>query len=730
MKVALSGPFNDGLDYLFTSEMCLSPKQYIGCRVAVKLRNRPAIGIIVAVADHSNLSIDKLKSVDGLIDEKPVISQTLLNLLVWIAKYYHCHLYTALNTGLPTLFMQGKHYEVEVVKTYLPSISVLSVQMEMLSKNATKQRSLLQLLKQYPEGLSAVELKHSNIQKTTIDSAITKGWLTLNESEVSLEKNLQPQGVHFKLAKAQQNAIAQIIHYMNTFQVLLCHGVTGSGKTEVYIQAIQSVLAQGQQALVLVPEISLTPQTLSRFKARFETPVSCMHSKMTDKERLQNWQWIAEGKAGVMISTRSGVFTQFKSLGIIILDEEHDTSFKQQSGVRYHARDVAIMRAKMENIPIVLGSATPALETLQHAQSGRYQWLRLTERAGESKPCHHYLIDMRQGAIHAGLSQQLLDKMKVHLEAGNQALIFINRRGYAPTLMCHDCGWVSMCQRCDAPYTLHHSPQRLCCHHCGASVPIVTHCEACNSEEVSPVGVGTERIEDYLKNYFKSKSIVRLDRSNTSKKGELGSALSRIHRGHADIIIGTQMIAKGHHFSNVTMVGIVNVDGGLFSGDFRAIEKMAQLIVQVSGRAGREDKQGEVYLQTYHPEHYLLDKLLKEGYIAFSQAVLEERVIAHWPPFGYLVVLRAESKVLQEAINLLEIMKNLMPETLKHQVSCYGPLPGLRSKTAGFYRQMLLFKSDIRQPLHQLIDLIQYEMSKHKLKTARWTIDVDPQEMM
>ena len=730
IKIVANAPFPKAMEYLPSLDMQGDMSAYIGCRVEIKIRHRQTIGFIIGIADESEIGFEKLKPAECLIDQSPIISKHLLQLLLWIGNYYHCRLYQAFSLALPNFILQGKHFKAQEQVVYKPTDEGLLIDQERLGKRALKQKEVLELLHQYPEGLDEENLKNSNISKDTLKRMLEKNWLTRKVAYLEPQVNDGIEMPKFSLSNEQSDIISVLEKGLNAFQVSVCHGVTGSGKTEVYIQAIQRVLEAGKQVLVLVPEIGLTPQTIERFKKRCASPVVCMHSKMTDYERGQSWQWAKDGKVGIVIATRSGVFSEFKNLGMIILDEEHDASFKQQSGVRYHARDVAIMRAKIENIPVLLGSATPSLETLEHMKSGRFKALYLSQRAGAAKPCHHYLIDMRQGVINAGLSQQLLDKMAVHLASNNQVLIFINRRGFAPTLMCHDCGWVANCTRCEAGYTLHQSPQQLCCHHCGVVTKVMTHCETCQSAEISPVGVGTEQIEVYLKEYFKDHEVLRLDRDSTSKKGELDAALSQIHNHQADIIIGTQMIAKGHHFSKVTMVGIINVDGSLFSSDFRALEKMGQLIVQVSGRAGREATQGEVYLQTCQPDHPLLLKLLEKGYSQFSEEILLERAISKWPPYGYVAIIRAEAIRLEDASQLLINVQNDLRKEMESKVLIYGPLPGLRPKKAGLYRQMLVLKSESRKHLHQAVGFIQHQLLLQKKGAARWSIDVDPQEMM
>ncbi len=447
----------------------------------------------------------------------------------------------------------------------------------------------------------------------------------------------------FALNAEQRQALVAIDRKAGQFQPWLLFGITGSGKTEIYLQAIASVLARGEQALVLVPEIGLAPQTVARFRARFQTEIAVLHSGRNERERLEAWRAARSGQAGIVIGTRSAVFTPLARPGLIIVDEEHDLSFKQHEGFRYHARDLAVRRAQLESTPIVLGSATPSLESLANARLGRYELLELKERAaGASMPVFK-LIDLRQQKLQDGFSDLLLQAVKTTLARGEQVLVFINRRGFAPLLLCHDCGWQAHCRRCDARPTLHRSPVRLHCHHCGSESAPPVQCPSCGSADLRAVGLGTERAEELLGKRFPKVPLFRVDRDSTRRKDALSQLYHEIHSAGPALLVGTQMLAKGHHFPKVTLVAILDVDGGLFGADFRAPEHMAQLILQVAGRAGRADKPGLVLLQTHQPEHPLLHELITAGYSAFAERVLEERRQLGLPPFGHLALIRAEA---------------------------------------------------------------------------------------
>lgn len=531
------------------------------------------------------------------------------------------------------------------------------------------------------------------------------------------------------LQKEQQEAIDAIQSKLNQFQVFLLEGITGSGKTEVYLQTIPQVLQKQQQVLVLVPEIGLTPQTIQRFRERFKEPVIALHSRLTNKERLHAWMAAKSGDAKIIIGTRSAIFSPFASLGLIIVDEEHDLSFKQQEGFRYHARDLAIMRARQLQIPIVLGSATPSLETLHNAEQGRYQKLLLTQRANQASLPDMHILDICKAPLEEGLSLTVLKTMQEHLSQGGQVMLFLNRRGYAPVLMCHACGWMSMCQRCDARMTFHHHLQQLHCHHCDTRKSIVKKCEKCNAQELIAIGLGTERLETILEKQFSQYGIVRIDKDSTQRKGEMEKLFKSIHEGEKQILIGTQMLAKGHHFPNVTLVVIVEADGGFFSSDFRALERMGQLILQVSGRAGRAQKKGAVVIQTHHPDHPLLHQLVHENYRRFAEALLQERQQAELPPYSFFALFRAEAHHVDKASDFLEQIKQLAGK-LPGDIKLLGPIPALMPKRAGRSRMQLLIQSAKRPLLHQCLKTLLEKLDKIPSRNqVRWSLDIDPLEI-
>lgn len=524
----------------------------------------------------------------------------------------------------------------------------------------------------------------------------------------------------------QSSALQAILDAENKFNVFLIDGVTGSGKTEVYLHAIDHMLQAGKQTLVLVPEISLTPQTIERFRARFPVPIAALHSSLSDGERLRAWLDALSGEARIVIGTRSAIFTPFQRLGLIIVDEEHDPSFKQQDRFRYHARDMAVMRANQNNIPIVLGSATPSLESLLNAERGRYQLLNLSARAGGAVMPTFEIIDVRKKKMEEGLSEELMHAMRTQLTAGNQVMLFLNRRGFAPVLFCGQCGWIAGCKRCDARLVYHRSPQELRCHHCDARMKLPKTCEDCGDPNIEPVGLGTQRVEEILHQHFPEIPVIRVDRDSIKGKDALDELLTQIHQEQPSILLGTQMLAKGHHFPQVTLVGIIDADSGLFSADFRAAEQMGQLLMQVSGRAGRAEKPGRVLIQTRCPDHPHLQKLIHEGYPAFARELMSERAQFLLPPYSYFAVFRAEAYSSKIAEHFLDKIKAI-GMSISHAVSILGPVPATMSKKKGLHCQHLLVKADKRNVLQSYLALMLQKLEELPGKNAvKWVLDVDP----
>ncbi len=628
---------------------------------------------------------------------------------------------------------------MQAEKRYALTDSGKTIDSELL-KRAPKQKSVLEKFQAHQNSLSETELSAWNDNwKSSVKQLLDKQLLQLAASESrtnfilsTVEGSSDPitRNNALQCNAQQQSAITAVCDSLEQFGVFLLEGVTGSGKTEVYMQVIHSVLERGQQVLVLLPEITLTPQLEERFTQRFTVSIAVSHSKLTDRQRACAWLKMQKGECAILLGTRSALFTPLKNPGLIILDEEHDASFKQQEGFRFSARDVAVVRAKLLNIPVLLGSATPALESLHNVDNKRYRLLHLPERAGNATAPVLQLLDIRNKRMQEGLSEALIGEIHLTLAKNEQVLLFLNRRGFAPTLICHGCGWVARCRRCDANMVIHYDEGMLRCHHCGQEQRLVRQCPACKTGELTPLGMGTERVGKVLAKLFSDKVIVRLDRDSTQRKGSLENYLQQINQGSVDIILGTQMLAKGHHFPNVTLVAILDVDSGLFSIDFHAPEKLAQMIVQVSGRAGRAEKPGRVIMQTRQPEHPLLMTLIRQGYGSFAKTALAERKEAALPPFSYQALLRVQATDVEMPKLFLHAVVELAQQHNKGCIQILGPVAAPMARRAGLYRYQLLFQSGKRPELHTLLDVLMPLIEKLKqAKKVRWSLDVDPVDL-
>jgi len=727
LQVAIPSPLPQTFDYL--PPVNGPPAQIVpGMRVRVPFGRSQKIGVIVALADDSPVDRARLKPVLELLDDDVLLSPEIQLLAQWVSRYYQYPIGEVLSATLPTLLRQGEPAKVSGEKVWSLNEAGMDVDPDSL-KRAPRQQALLQLLQKAGKSLNASEL---NLQfenwRSVMRNLLDKSWIESGEQITRLTPVVETSSAPV-LNAAQQAACEAIQHALGGFQSLLLDGVTGSGKTEVYFSAVDRVLRAGQQVLILVPEIGLTPQLLKRFQARFAVPIALLHSGLSDKVRMNSWLQARAGDAPIMIGTRSAVFTPMKNLGIILIDEEHDLSFKQQEGFRYHARDVAIRRAQQAGIPIVLGSATPSLESLHNARQGRFQHLILPERAGSAAPPKIRLLDVCQQKLTEGFSSMMLQAIQHHLDRGQQVLLFLNRRGYAPTLICHDCGWLANCQRCDAHMILHKSRHLLRCHHCDSQRRIDSQCPDCGSVDLRPLGQGTERAAEALNELFPNNEIIRIDRDSTRRKGTLQAMLKQVEGGRGQILLGTQMLAKGHHLPNVTLVGILDADQGLFGLDFRSSERMGQLIIQVAGRAGRGDKRGEVLIQTHHPEHPLLNGIITHDYGHFASDLLLERSQAMLPPFRHIALLRAEASSREMPNAFLSAARD-MGFQLASPAELLGPIPAGMEKRAGRYRAQLLIQADDRARLHNFLRQWLPHLGKlPQAKKVRWSIDVDAMEL-
>ena len=749
IRVALPVPLRQHFDYDYPFDTPIA----VGCRVQVPFGNRQLVGIVWQLdppdAHHTtNLAAKPLKPVLACLDQTPILAEELRELLSFAASYYHHPLGDVLMSALPALLREGRPMDygqtewLHVVEAPQPADNIAQpipddtsgtppattrdhhhdhAELQALSR-APKQLALWQQLQQAP--LSLDQAKH-DFSSTIIQQLIARGLARITSHPLVAYAPLSQSPKGLPLNPAQALAVAAIHQAQQQFSRLLLEGVTGSGKTEVYLQAITPFLQQGKQVLVIVPEIGLTPQTLARFANRFDVPVLAWHSNMTDHERLRVWQHSQAGAAAIVIGTRSAIFLPMPGLGLIIIDEEHDSSLKQHDGFRYHARDLAIKRAAIAKCPIVLGSATPSLESLHHALAGRYQHLRLPDRATAQQVPHIVLVDLKQQVLQHGLANQTRDAIKQHLGRGHQVMLFLNRRGFAPALICHECGWLTECTRCSAFTTYHKQSRQLVCHHCGTIRAVPHQCGHCGSTQLAPVGKGTEQLEEQLAQLFPTIAISRLDRDSTRRKGSLQQHLNDIDSEGPRLIVGTQMLAKGHHFPRVTLVVVVDVDGALYSSDFRAAEHLAQLLTQVSGRAGRGGDAGTVLLQTHYPGHPTLQDIIQNGYHAFARSALLERQQTLLPPYQHMALFRSESLDSGLAEQFLQQLQQLIPADAA--VQWLGPIRSPLERKAGLYRWQLQLFSAQRPALHRLLSMLLQQLQAWPLsRKLKWTLDVDP----
>jgi primosomal protein N' (replication factor Y) len=699
-----------------------------GMRLWVPFGRRRAVGVLVERRTRSTLPAARLRSAIVAIDAAPTFDRELFDLLVWSADYYRHPIGEVIAAALPAPLRAGAEVEATAVRWAL-SAAARTGGLPALNARAFRLRELLAVLEAGHDAGEAELAALSPRWREHLRELERRGWVVrLQRARETLQRATPHVAPGPELSAPQLAAVTAIGAATGTFRQFLLHGVTGSGKTEVYLRAIERVVERGRQALVLVPEIALTPQLVARFAQRFHAPLAVLHSSRSDQERLEAWRSARSGEAPVVIGTRSAVFAPLSRPGLIVVDEEHDPSYKQQEGFRYSARDLALIRGQRLSVPVVLGSATPSLESLERVRAGRAELLTLPDRAAGAAPPTMTLIDLRRHATTQGIATPSVLAIGRHLERGGQVLLFLNRRGYAPALFCTACGWTAACARCDARLTVHQRERRLLCHHCGAERGIPLACQDCD-QPVKPVGQGTERIEETLGQLFPDVPLERIDRDAIRRRGALEDALARITSGEARLLVGTQMLAKGHHFPGVTLVVILNADQGLFGVDFRAAERLAQTIVQVSGRAGRAEQPGEVLIQTEYPEHPLLAGLVAGGYEAFANAALEERRAARWPPFTRLAVLRAEAARREATLAFLARAREHALAAAS-PVEVLGPAAAPMERRAGHHRAQLLLRATSHADLQRLLAAwVPQVESLVEAKKVRWSIDVDPAEL-
>jgi primosomal protein N' (replication factor Y) len=722
LRVAIAVPLAQVFDYLPPPGIDAAAIA-AGCRIAVPFGRLQRVGVVIGHSENSAVDKRKLKHATQLLDAQPLITQELSASLAWASRYYQHPLGEVLESALPVGLRQAKPLPVSGERALL-RLDRTDPQ-HSLPRSGSRAAKLLALLEDGPRTFAELEIElpgwrsgAANLRKRGLVQTTELQMRSLPHATVT-GPALNPE---------QGDAIDQISQQLGCFAAVVLEGITGSGKTEVYLALIEQALARGKQALVLVPEIGLTPQLLRRFRARLAARIEVLHSGLSEGERTRAWLAAARGEAGVVIGTRSAVFTPLPQAGLIIIDEEHDASYKQQEGWRYSARDLALVRGRALEVPVVLGSATPSLETLANVDAGRYRKLLLRARAGAARPPEFHCVDLRGKPLRHGLADETIGALRACLSRGEQALVFRNRRGYAPVLTCHSCGWHAACDRCDKPLTWHRGAARMRCHHCGAEQRVPPDCPQCGNMHLAAQGLGTERLETSLSEIFPHVPIIRVDRETTRRKNALDDLLATLAPERAALIVGTQMLAKGHDLPNLTLVVIVGVDDGLFSVDFRAEERLAQLVVQVAGRAGRATKPGAVWLQTLHPAHPLLLTLLKQGYAAAAQRLLIERRAAGLPPYAHLALLRADAPA-QSAVD--EFLRSAMAlQPYPAGVVLLGPMPAPMPRRAGLMRGQLLLSADERAALHAFLpDWVARLRALPQARRVRWSLDIDPVDL-
>ncbi|MCH8532243.1 MAG: primosomal protein N' [Saccharospirillum sp.] len=718
IDVMVPGPFAGPLSYQWQG-----PAPEPGMRVKAPLRNKTVVGVVVSSQPAEDSELTSLKPLVEVLDAVPLLDDALLKVAAWMGRYYLYDASSPYLLALPATLRKGEPAVTQ--QEPVLQLTVAGQHLEAEQLRGTKQREALKIM-QARGPATATTLRQWGVERAHWQGLKKKRFV---EEASSVTTARAPTGSLSSPPLALTEPQAHALHQLRdkAFNVVLVEGVTGSGKTEVYLQAMARTLAAGKRVLVLVPEIGLTPQTLSRFQQRFTDSLVALHSGLSDRQRHNAWMMACQGEASIVLGTRSAVLTPIPDLGLIVVDEEHDASYKQQDTLRYHARDVAVYRARQLNIPVMLGSATPSLESLHNAQQGRFHHALLPQRASGQKRQRIETIDMRAQTHEHGVSERLRHRIAQHLGSGHQVLLFLNRRGYAPSWFCGHCGWMADCPMCDARLTYHRGRHQLLCHHCGYQTPPVTTCPDCQSKDLLPLGAGTERAEEALTEWFPDIPILRFDRDTVSTEKRLHQQLERANQDGPAILVGTQMLAKGHHFERVTLVAIVDMDAGLFSADYRARERMGQLLVQVAGRAGRGELAGEVVLQSWHPDHPFFEPLLDQDYRRFAEQLLSERQRSGLPPYGFLACLRSDSAYPKQAEDLL----GEMASTLLTQpgIRVFGPLPAILSRRAGKHRFILLVQSAKRSQLHSALEPLVRQYSRQQ-RHLSWHLDIDPLDLM
>ena len=724
-RIAVNVPLSDGLLTYSHSEP-LPP----GTRVLVPFRNKTVVGIVWETDIAPDMDTARILSVQtAFVEEKP-LPQSWRDLLSFTSRYYHYPTGQAVFAALPQGLKETRAVEMPQPPLFYALNEAGRAQTPppaRFNKKAALWDALLS------GGMTMAALKQVNAQAAKlIEDWAEQGWIETTEAAQPALRSYHGQASHseFVLNADQQKASDEIQTAFGKFQPFLLYGITGSGKTEVYFDAMAKVLAQGRQVLFLLPEINLTPQLLKRVENRFaDVPTAVLHSQMAAGRRTQDYLRAMLGQAKLVIGTRLAVFTPMDDVGLIVVDEEHDGSFKQDNELRYHARDLAVWRAKQSGCPVVLGSATPSLESWHKAQSGAYRLLQLTERAHTAAQLPQVeILNVGRLKLDNGFSPQALQLLKQNFEAGGMSLVYLNRRGFAPALFCGDCGHTFGCPNCSAKMVLHQRARQLRCHHCDHREPIPFKCPDCGNQDLTAVGHGTQRVEETLRAFLPKAAVVRVDRDSTAHKNDWADLYRRIADNEIDILVGTQMLAKGHDFARLNLVIVLNADGSLYSADFRAPERLFAELMQVSGRAGRADKPGKVLIQTQLPEHPVFAAVKAQDYAVFAENELNERQMFAMPPFGFQTAVRADAPRVADAMEFLNAAKETLAPLLPESVSQFGAAPMLMVRLAERERAQIFLESTSRQDLHRAVSLWVQVLQQNRDGKIRWSVDVDVQE--
>ncbi|MBA6413940.1 primosomal protein N' [Parahaliea sp. F7430] len=728
LRLAVPTPLRRLFDYLPPAE--LSEQELAGLKPGIRVRvpfgRRELIAILVDVAEQSTVPTEQLKAALEILDSEALLPQSLQTLCHWSSDYYQHPIGEVFSAALPKRLRKGLPVQEQGEAAWQLSDRGKGLPEGALPRSP-KQAAALALLQQQTQ-VSTATMKAQGISTAVLRSLREKSLIEACTMPIAPQAGISREGL--PLNDDQRQAVEGIAATLGEFQCHLLEGVTGSGKTEVYLQLISHCLAQGLQALVLVPEIGLSPQTLDRFRERFDAHIVVLHSGLAEGQRYRAWEAARSGAAHIVIGTRSAVFTPLAKPGLIVVDEEHDSSYKQQDGFRYSARDLSIKRGQLHNCPVVLGSATPALESLHNAQQGRYWHFQLPQRAGGATLPQIQCLDIRREPLQAGFSATLLARIAEVLQQGDQVLLFLNRRGYAPSLQCHDCGWVAECQSCDARLTLHLRQRQLRCHHCAAYRALPNRCPDCHSSQLLTTGVGTEQAERLLQQHFTQWPTYRVDSDSMRGRYAMEELAAQVNLGEPCLLLGTQMLTKGHHFPKVSLVAVMDADALLFSADFRGEERMAQLLTQVAGRAGRAGRPGQVILQTHHPDHPAVQAMLHQSYAEQAERLLAQRKANGLPPAGQLIMLRSDCVDAATGEEfLLQLRRQFEAEPISG-CQLIGPLPSPMPRRQGRHRSQLMLSATGRPAaLRAAPRLVALAEALPKARGLNWTIDVDPSEL-